>query len=373
MHAFTEEVVLAGNCQCQYVGKIPVRNLWFLMLYASDLYREQHQLKVEIEDMPDDIPDLVAEILCRRVEDRLLRSLNRDFEVKHEILSRVRGRIDQLETVRKRLLERGRVACCFQNLTVNTARNRYVKAALEKVRPLLTSATLQHRCRRLVLQLQQLGVGEFGASEERGAIYSFGYFDRLDQQMVEAARLVFEMSFPTEKVGSRLLSEPDRQIEWLRKLYEKAVGGLYRTVLPADRWLVSSGRKLEWAIEDQSSRIDDIFPSMRTDVILENLKSPHRIVIDTKFNCLLSGGWYREESIRSGYVYQMYTYLRSQEGQGDHLAETATGILLHPTVNDNVDEFVKIQHHKIRFVTVDLAASALEIRSRLLNIIADES
>ena len=143
--------------------------------------------------------------------------------------------------------------------------------------------------------------------------------------------------------------------------------------MPADTWLVSTGRKLEWAIEDQSSRIANIFPSMRTDVILENLKSPHRIVIDTKFNCLLSGGWYREESIRSGYVYQMYTYLRSQEGQGDHLAETATGILLHPTVNDNVDEFVKIQHHKIRFVTVDLAASALEIRSRLLNIIADES
>ena len=369
-----DELIHSENHGSRFAGKIPVRNLWFLMLYASDLFREQNRRKVAIEEVPDEIPDLVAEILCRRVEDRLLRTLNRDYQLKHEILSRVRGRINQFETLRKRLLDRARISCSYQNLTVDTVRNRYVKAALEKVRPLLTSDDLQQRCRRLALQLRQLGVGEFELSEARGAIPSFGYLDRLDRQMVEAARLVFEMSFPTEDVGTRYLSEPDRQITWLRKLFEKGVGGFYKTVLQVNDWKVTTGEKLEWAIDDHSSKIAvECFPSMYTDIILESLKRPHRIVIDTKFNSLFATGRYREKSFRSGYVYQIYAYLRSQEGQGKASTNTATGILLHPSVDCNFDEFVAIQKHKIRFVTVDLAASTLEIRSRLLNIITSET
>lgn len=127
-----DELIHSENHGSRFAGKIPVRNLWFLMLYASDLFREQNRRKVAIEEVPDEIPDLVAEILCRRVEDRLLRTLNRDYQLKHEILSRVRGRINQFETLRKRLLDRARISCSYQNLTVDTVRNRYVKAALEK-------------------------------------------------------------------------------------------------------------------------------------------------------------------------------------------------------------------------------------------------
>ena len=359
-----------GGCKC--IGDIPIRNLWLLMLYASDLFREKGQLNVTVDDIPDDVPDLVAEILCRRVEDRLLRSLSCGYEVQHRILSRVRGRINQLETVRKRLLERGKIACSFQDLTVNTSRNRYVKTALEKIGPLLNSSTRKIRCRHLAVQLRQMGVEEAKPSEFRGLIPSFGYYDRLDRQMVEAARLVFEMSFPTQTSGSRLLAEPDRKIQWLRRLYENAVGGFYKTVLSANEWKISTSRQFKWNIDEKSPHIADIFPSMRTDIVLEHLLTSHRIVIDTKFNSLLSAGWYREESIRSGYVYQIYAYLRSQERKGDQMANTATGILLHPSVHGNIDEFVRIQNHKIRFVTVDLASSAQEIRKRLLDIIQSE-
>ena len=46
------------------IGRIPVRNIWLLMLYASDLYQELPQeQRVAIEDAPDDLPNLVAEIL----------------------------------------------------------------------------------------------------------------------------------------------------------------------------------------------------------------------------------------------------------------------------------------------------------------------
>jgi 5-methylcytosine-specific restriction enzyme subunit McrC len=61
--------------------------------------------------------------------------------------------------------------------------------------------------------------------------------------------------------------------------------------------------------------------------------------------------------------------LRSQEGNGDPLAETASGLLLHPSVGNMVNEAVVIQNHGIRFATVDLGATAKEIRAQLLQVL----
>ncbi|MFZ2811846.1 MAG: hypothetical protein WAZ17_01935, partial [Thermovirgaceae bacterium] len=102
---------------------------------------------------------------------------------------------------------------------------------------------------------------------------------------------------------------------------------------------------------------------------LEHRGEERRIVIDTKFNSLLTSGWHKEETLRSGYIYQVYTYLRSQEGSGDPLWDDASGLLLHPSVDENVNEFVVIQNHEIRFATVDLGATAREIREQLLQAV----
>ena len=61
------------------IGRIPVRNLWLLMLYASELFRDLEKSKVAVEDNPDDIADLVAEMLCRMVERRIQRNLSHGY------------------------------------------------------------------------------------------------------------------------------------------------------------------------------------------------------------------------------------------------------------------------------------------------------
>ena len=107
---------------------------------------------------------------------------------------------------------------------------------------------------------------------------------------------------------------------------------------------------------------------------MENQKKARRIIIDTKFNELLSRGWHRDETIRNSYVYQMYSYLRSQEDfVEDSLARTTAGVLLHPTVSKEFNEAVSIQDHDIWFATVNLAGSAQSIRDRILEIVNQAS
>ncbi|MEM0554644.1 MULTISPECIES: 5-methylcytosine-specific restriction endonuclease system specificity protein McrC [Aeromonas] len=352
------------------IGSIPVRNLWLLMLYASDLFRDIEKAKVAVEDNPDDIPDLVAEILCRRVERRIRRNLSYGYQSREAVLGRVRGRIDQLNTERRRLLDRGKVACRFDELTIDTTRNCFVRAALEEISKVVRRRSLAHRCRSLAASLKRMGVIGKRPNRSEVSMDRFGRLDADDKPMLAAAHLAFNIALPTEATGAKQLSLPDRDITWIRKLYEKGIAGFYDVVLSKSGWRVDAGKTMSWQIERKTLGIDKILPSMRTDIILDHSDAGRRIVIDTKFNSVVKRGWYREETLRSGYLYQIYAYLRSQEGKGDPLAENASGLLLHPSVGYMVYEAVVIQNHEIRFATVDLGSSAREIREQLLQVLA---
>ena len=351
------------------IGRIPVRNLWLFMLYASDLFRDRERARVAVEENPDDIPDLIAEILCHRVERRIRRNLSWGYRSQTADLTRVRGRINLRNTEARRLLDRGKVSCSFDEMTNDTIRNRFVRAALQEISNKVRRRNLAHRCRSLTSSLERMGVIGVRPNRSEISIDRLGKRDSDDRPMVAAAHLAFNLALPTELSGTKHLSLPDREIAWIRKLYEKGIAGFYDVVLSKHGWHVNAGTTIYWAIDSKSSGIDKIFPTMRTDITLDHAATGRRIVIDTKFNSVLTSGWYRKETVRSGYVYQIYAYLRSQEGGGDPLAENASGLLLHPSLGDSVHETVIIQNHEIRFATVDLTASAKNIRKQLLELV----
>ena len=71
---------------------IPVRNIWLLMLYASDFYRQvDANQRSATEENPEDIPDLAAEILARAVERRLARNLSFGWQTRKEDLNQGSG------------------------------------------------------------------------------------------------------------------------------------------------------------------------------------------------------------------------------------------------------------------------------------------
>ena len=320
------------------------------------------------EDSPDDIPDLVAEILARAVERRLRRNLSFGYQPRQAILSRVRGRIDHIHTERRQLLHRGLVACQFEELTVDTPRNRYVRAALEKSAKMVRRVDLSRQCRVLAIRLVHMGVSREHLIRHDPLVNLLGRTDTADRQMLAAAQLAFDLALPTETAGPRNLSSPSREPRWVWELYEKAIAGFYDVTLTQRGWRVHSGRQLNWPKGTRTEGIDDILPSMRADTVLDHTASDRRIIIDTKFTSILKSGFHRAQTLASPHIYQIYAYLRSQEGR-DSLADTASGILLHPAVACSVDESVDIQGHNIRFATVNLDATPREIRHRLLELI----
>ena len=358
------------------VGKIPIRNLWLLMLYASRLFREiPGDWRYAVEENPDDIPNLVAEILTRAVERRLRRNLSSDFQRRQADLTRVRGRIDPLRTECHHLLQQGKIACSFDELTTDTPLNQFVKAALNELTKTVGDRGLNRQCRTAAAALERQGVrNDLSLKLYRrsmGAPATAGRTNSEDQQMLSAARLAFSLNLPTEDPGTSRLPAPDRDDIWARRLFEAAVGGFYDTVLSPRGWTVGTGRNIGWQIEHPTPGMAAILPSMKTDIVLERRVvqaqvNCSRTIIDTKFTHILSDSWFGNPSLRSAYIYQIYAYLRSQERDDDPSSLNASGMLLHPSVDIDVNEAATIQGHRIWFATVDLAADSQSIRSRLL-------
>ena len=347
---------------------IPIRNVWLLFLYASELSRFQGHFSAEVEESPD-LKSLIARLLCHAVDGRLRRGLGFHHRRREDVLDRVRGRIDVLKSFSQGLFERGKVACRYNDLTLDTPRNRFTRSALIRLSADLgdDQADLARWCRALAGAMLRAGVRDDMPSRAELATDQIARHESDDRLMISLSKAVFDLVLPTESEGLRSLLEASREDVVFHELYEKAVGNFFKVNLSrSDGWDVRSGEMYHWNVECGTSGIDAYMPKMISDIVLKNAREGRKIVIDTKFTKIHSHRY--SDKFKSAHIYQMYAYLRSQERADDPLSLTSEGILLYPTVEHEVDETAVIQGHHIRFATVDLAQPSNDIEERLKSI-----
>ncbi len=186
--------------------------------------------------------------------------------------------------------------------------------------------------------------------------------------MVALAQLAFDLALPTEESGTAALVAPEREEAWVRRLFEKAVLGFAQVELEPLGWSVRGGVPLHWQVVSSSSGIPAILPRMVTDIVLDPPNGGRRVIVDTKFSSILRSRRFGGSTLKSDYIYQMYAYVRSQEGIGLGSHET-DGLFLHPAIETSLHEHAEIQGHTITFATVNLSASPATIRSEMRGIL----
>ncbi|CDZ35594.1 5-methylcytosine-specific restriction enzyme subunit McrC [Neorhizobium galegae bv. officinalis] len=347
---------------------IPIRNLWILLVYAAGLAGFEEPTSAGIDDEAK-LSDVLARLLAHVVERRLRRNLSRGYKGTHEVLNRVRGRIDWLRTESALLLNRGQIACRFDDLTHDTARNRLVLSALVQMGAHVKNRDVAQHCRSLGMLMLAAGVAPLRPTRAELSRDRMSGNDCDDVLMVRVAELALDLVLPTEAAGSAMANRLEREEYLLRRIFEDAVAGFYRHELDGrDGWKIRSQATMQWHQVDATAGLGAILPSMRADVILQQRRE-RRIVLDTKFTRILTKRQHGQDGLKSAHLYQIYSYLRTQTGRGDQCADTAEGVLLHPSLDYHVDEAASIQGHRLRFVTVDLTASASELRQSLLDVV----
>ena len=345
---------------------IPIRNLWYMLLYAWNQSRLRGRWSVEVENAPT-LDALLASILADHLQQRLRIGIGRNYCETEGLIRGIRGRVDFEQSMKRGAIQRGQTVCSFQTYSPNVPKNQIIRSTLARLailgafgNGLEYAEKLRHRLRTLVRALD--GVDMIALKPELVRRQQLQRDDADYRIMLAICYLVAQRQMPTETAGGELLPGLDRDSMTLHLIFEKFVASFYHAHLVG--WAVTSQATLQWPAKIGSPYL----PALKPDLVLRHCALKRAVVLDTKFTAaaLVQGQWGNWRFSRN-HLFQMYAYLRSQEEQSNADRQSA-GILLYPTAKWALSEVVEIQGHRIRWETVDLSQPWEDIEEDLLKI-----
>lgn len=340
--------------------EIPVRNLYFLLLYAWDRLEEGRTVDVGGLEHAQ-AADLLARILVSGTRHVLRRGLDRGYVARSEATSRLRGRVEFTPSVRRMLLPQARAVCSFDELTPDVLTNRIVRTTVGRLaRVDGLDGGLRHELRGVHRQME--GVREIPltrATIARVRLHSGNAFYRF---LLSACALVHENLLPREDGEGYRFRDFVRDERQMAALFEAFLLGFYRRHRPDLR---AMGEPMAWEAEAVSLSGPGRLPGMRTDV---TLRGPGwTCVVDAKYYQEALSRWHQNGTFSSSNLYQIMAYLRTLEGRGGADRE-ADGVLLYPVVDGTFDHTYRIEGHRVRLRTLDLRDPWSTIHDQLVGL-----
>jgi 5-methylcytosine-specific restriction enzyme subunit McrC len=362
-------VIASSQLASKVAGEIPVRNAWYLLLYAWDMARWRGRWPIAAEGSPR-LLGLLARVLGAATRDLLKHQLGRAHMVHRETLRGIRGRVDFAGSLKHLTFEHAAAHCVFPELSADTPKNRILRATLHSlasdprlkhVRP-EEEAKLRHELRTLVRAME--GVPLVAISLADFSRLQLGRNDRDYAVPIAICALVRRLEMPTEGVGDHALTALLRDEITFHSLFERFVRNFYRLALNDH---VVSRETLDWHDELGCSLV----PSMQTDITIVERRPPYRrLIIDTKYSTTtLAATPHGGAKFKSENLYQLYAYLRTQEQESD-AHRFAQGMLLYPTTSQDLNEAMSVQGHRMRIATVDLSKEWETIETRLVALVS---
>ena len=346
---------------------IPIRNVWYMLLYAWSAYRKKDRLSVKVDQAPS-LDALLASVLADQIEQRIRIGLQRDYILTESLVAGIRGRINFGESLKRFSFHRGQAYCHHDVFCADVLNNQIIRSTLDRVAQIgdfgakrQIGDNLRARIRRLVRNLEGIDLIELTAEQIRRQ-----RLKRTDADyglMLAICHLLYHRLMPTEDVGVERLPGLDRDDLTLFEIFEQFVAQFFTFHLSRD-WDVGAQQRINWTSERECSHL----PAMRLDVRLEHRQTGELVYLDTKFTAgIVVASQFGKQCFDSSHLFQIYAYLRSQEDYSPAHRST-TGILLYPASNLRLSESVNIQGHDIRWETLDLAQRWEGIEHDLLAI-----
>jgi 5-methylcytosine-specific restriction enzyme subunit McrC len=348
---------------------IPIRNIWHMLIYAwNDLKLHQVGNMKGVEDAPS-LDAMLSLILMKLIQQRLRVGLGRNYVNEKQLLRGIRGRICFSESIKNQTFERNQAYCEFQQFSIDVPKNQIVYSTLVRLIQVgrfgpnkAEADSIRHNLRILVRTLD--GITLVDLKPELFHRQQLGRNDSDYRLMLAICELILMRMMPFESSGFNKLTELDRDALVLHHIYELFVSNFYRINLTG--WIVSPQKHLEW----HETNVNIYLPIMKPDLVMEEKPSKRIITLDTKFTAgSLSQDQFSNFGFNSGHLYQLYTYLKTQEHLSN-IHKHATGILLYPCVNQrSLSESIELQDIIMRIETVDLTAPWQIIEKQLLNFV----
>jgi len=339
---------------------IPIRNVYYLLCYAWRHAEQEDLVDADELDEFDAVHNLFGKVLARGTARLLRQGIDRGYRERTEAIPGVRGKIDVSGTAKQALRVRGQVLCTFEEMTPDVLHNRILRASL---RTLLHLKELDPAIRREVgLVYRKLdGIGTTRLTRQHFRRVQLNSNMRLYRFLIGLCLLLYDSVQVDESDGAMRFLDFRRDDARMWQLFEDFVSGFY--AIEQRQFRIAPSRRIAW--HEPGGPDQDRIPTMTADLIL--VSPERRIILDTKFYRSSFGGRVGGK-LHSQNLYQLLTYLQNREsGAGPGAAHE--GVLLYPTIHEDIRVDVQLNGFWVRARSVDLANPWQEVREELLEVI----
>ena len=341
---------------------ILIKNIYYMLSYAFTILNQGGYEDIATEEF-DNIHNLFASILAKGIGRQLKQGLYREYINRREAIAVVRGKIDMPGTMQNRLARKRLLTCEYDELSENNLLNQILKTT---VMLLLRHARVGQEYKS-DLKKEMLFFSDVDIIDPDAIRWSAIRFQRNNstyRMLISLCQLILEgMLLTTESGEYKLASFIDEQR--MNRLYEKFILEYYAKECPQ---VTAAASQISWALDDG---IGTMLPVMQSDIMLT--KGSDVLIIDAKYYTHTTQTQYDVQTLHSGNLYQIFTYVKNKDMEFGEMPHSVSGMLLYAATDEAIqpDNSYQMSGNRISVRTLDLNRDFSEIAAQL-NAIVDE-
>ena len=333
-----------------------------MLSYVYQNLQQKTYEEIETESF-EYVQDLFAAILVKGITSQLKHGLNREYVEKQDNLSTLKGKINIMESIRLKIRDDHRLACCYDELS----ENHYMNQILKTTALCLIYDGNVKRKNKDALKKVTLFFSEIGKLEPSAINWHSLHYNRNNtsyRMLMNICYMVLhELLLTTEEGKHKLATFLDDQ--QMSKLYEKFILEYCRRHFPQFQ---PAPKEIKW----NTIGVTDFLPKMQSDTMLEDIENKKKLIIDAKYYGKILQTQYDVDTIRSNHLYQIFSYVKNEDKSDTGLVD---GILLYAKNDDTRIHNIAydLGGNRVSIKTLDLGKDFLDIKNQLNSIVEEWS
>ena len=309
----------------------------------------------------DNIYDLFAEIISKGVSYLLKQGLHKEYVIKENTLPTLKGKLNLQGTIREKLAQRARLACEYDELTINNVYNKIIKTTVSY---LIDKEDVRSDRKRTLKKLMIYfdPVEDISPSLIKWNRLRYDRNSRTYQMVHSLCYFVLQNMLLSTEVGNTKMAQFSD--EHINLLFQRFVIEYYRKHHPEYK---AAAKQIKWNFCENSTSSSSILPIMQSDITLT--LGDRTLIIDTKYYSENLQRHFGKLTLHSPNLYQIHTYVMNEDK--GHTGKVDGMLLYAKTIADvQPDGCFKTNDGNVIMVrTLDLSVDFSDITNRLEHLV----
>ena len=312
-----------------------------MLSYAFYALNDDKYKKIETEEF-ENTSELFSEILAIGVSKQIKQGLVKDYIDVTETTSSVRGKIEITDSINSQSFLKKQLTCTYDEFSVNCYLNQILKSTMLLLVKSDISSSRKKKLKNILRYFSEVDLVDVNSINWK---IRFERNNQTYRMLIGVCYLTVKGLLQTTKKGDvKLMNFLDNQL--MHRLYEKFILNYYKKEHPS---INASASQISWQLDEGE---DYLLPRMQSDIMLEY--SDKILIIDAKYYSHTTQSYYNTNTIHSGNLYQIFTYVKNKQIEAPN--SEVSGMLLYAKTDEEIlpDNTYKMSGNTIGVGTLDL-------------------